>query len=46
MGICDLGEDHTADIQEEVIAHLLLENDKALHPWRDWRSSGHNGMPF
>ncbi len=46
MATCECGEDCATDIQEEVVGHTTLKDDKALHPWRYWRSSGHNEIPF
>ena len=41
----ECGQDDTTRIREEVVIQVL-EDDKALHPWRDWRTSKDSGIPF
>ena len=42
---CECGKDHTGGIREEVVLQLLEETE-ALHPWRNWESSGITGIPI
>ena len=42
---CECGKDDTTRIREEVVIQVL-EDDKALHPWRDWHTSEGSGIPF
>ncbi len=52
VNACDCGEDQTAGIRgevqedEEVVGHLLDEDDEAVHPWRYWSTSEATGIPF
>ena len=43
---CECGLDHTARIREELVRDLPDEEDKAIHPWRYWRTSRESGLPF
>ncbi len=50
LSTCECGKDNISDIREEVqaevIGHLLLENEEAVHPWRYWHTSESTGIPF
>ncbi len=46
MTTCECGADHGVNIQEEVVAHQMPEDEEALRPWRSWRSSEETGIPF
>ena len=45
---CECGKDPTAGIREDLVTGLLdeEEDDRALHPWRYWRTSKNTGLPF
>jgi hypothetical protein len=43
--VCECGEDRAVDLGEEVVGHVL-KDDEAVHPWRYWRSSETDGIPF
>ncbi|MDQ3943489.1 MAG: hypothetical protein M3254_10365 [Actinomycetota bacterium] len=43
--VCECGEDRAVDLGEEV-AGQMLKDDEAVHPWRYWRSSETDGIPF
>jgi hypothetical protein len=47
VNACACGEAHTSRIREELAVELLdEEEDKTLHPWRDWPTSKNSGLPF
>ena len=42
---CGCGTDHAPAVREELAA-LRRMGDEAAHPWRSWRSSEDDGIPF
>ncbi len=42
---CGCGMDHAPAVREELAA-LRRTRDEAAHPWRSWRSSEVDGIPF